>query len=95
MPHTKVSAHQLILEKPPSVERPLFLICCNSVIREADPTYTIYTALVMNGFNRLAAAKTLTAESQHLQNVPVVARERFLELLAATPITAGTFIYHL
>jgi hypothetical protein len=80
---------------PPSIERPLHLICSDSVIREADPTESLYKVLASKGFNTFAAAKTLTAESQHLQNVAAVARERFLNLLKATPTTAGTLIYHL
>jgi hypothetical protein len=90
MPLTTVSGEQRFFEMPPCVERPLYLICCDSTIREADPTESLYKALVHNNFCRLTAAKTLTAESKCLQRVPVIARERFLELLEATPITAGT-----
>jgi hypothetical protein len=92
MPQTTVSQEQRLFEMPPNVERPLYLICCDSVIREADPTESLYNALVHNNLCRLAAAKTLIAESQCLQQVPAIARERFLELLGATPCTAGTLL---
>jgi hypothetical protein len=92
MPQTTVSMQQLALEKPPGIERPLYLICCDRIIREADPTESLFEALVYNNLSRLTVAKTLTAESQCLQHVPVVARERFLELVNATPTTAGITI---
>jgi hypothetical protein len=94
MPQTKVSLRQLSLEKPPGIERPLYLICYDSIIREADPTESLFKALVYQGLSRLTAAKLLTAETQWLQHVPVAARERVSELVNATPTTAGTLFYH-
>jgi hypothetical protein len=94
MPQTTVSLRQLSLEKPPGIERPLYLICYDSIIKEADPTGSLFKALEYQGLSRLTAAKTLSAKTQWLQHVPVVARERFFELVNATPITAGTSIYH-
>jgi hypothetical protein len=95
MPQITISGQQCSLEKPPRMERALHMICCDSVIREAHQTESIYRALIYNNFSRLAAAKTLTADSKCLQHVPVIARERFLEVLAATPVTAGMDVWFL
>eukprot|EP00953_Heterococcus_sp_UTEX-ZZ885_P021288 11878-Heterococcus_DN1.PRE.1 len=94
MPQTTVSLRQLSLEKPPGIERPLYLICYDSIIKEADPTGSLFKALEYQGLSRLTAARTLSAKTQWLQHVPVAARERFCELVNATPTTAGTSCCH-
>jgi hypothetical protein len=70
-------------------ERQLYLILRDEQIRAADPQCLLERALDNAEVHRLQAAKVLTADSPVLKSVPRAARDRFIELLNATPSEAG------
>jgi hypothetical protein len=76
-------------ERPPAVERALYMILHDSTLRQADRAETLKQVL-MRSRCRLRAARDLTTTSPCLQEVPEAARNRFVELMNALPDTAGT-----
>jgi hypothetical protein len=86
------SACAVFDECPPEFERQLYLILRDKEIRDADPQSLLPEALMDSAVYRLQTAKTLTADSLYLKDVPVAARTRFIVLLDATPSEAGTSI---
>eukprot|EP00953_Heterococcus_sp_UTEX-ZZ885_P026556 14332-Heterococcus_DN1.PRE.2 len=69
-------------ERPPWIERGLYMILHDRTLRQADPTEALKRAIVATSLYRLRAARMLKPTSKILQNVPEAARNRFFELIS-------------
>jgi hypothetical protein len=57
-------------ERPPGVERCLYLILCDEQIVTADPKCLLYATLLQKGMTRLALAKRLQPDEFCLEECP-------------------------
>jgi hypothetical protein len=74
-------------ERPPLIERALYMILHDRTLRQADRAEELKRAFMSHGLYRLRAARNLKPTSAILQDVPEAARNRFFELINALPDT--------